>query len=290
MINENIQEYSLGSLKEKCRVFTRQWLSESEEHTSHIKNNFERITGNVFWPNRIGLYDTLADHYAEKIYSFVRPYEEYHKLIMTFSVDGDSRFLIQDTLRRGKVPILFTGHFLGNDLMPALMGGSLTLPNTTFHRVKSELTRKLMADQRLVADKFLMQLADVDKGLSRVLVKLKKEPRVLFTVVDSLDMWKIDAESPTVSLFGRQYRADNTPDRLARFLNAEVFWSELRCTGPESYSFKARPVEMDMKGGYTEPLLKLWEKHILNNPFQVYSWEELHELDEIQHAMRKKHA
>ena len=123
-----------------------------------------------------------------------------------------------------------------------------------------------------------IRLCEVDKGLTRDLVRIRKSRRVAYTVVDSFESWKVLEDSAETKVFGRDIRLDEVTAKIIEVLEADVFWGTFIRDGLEGYRFTLKRIEPYREGGYVLPLMREWENHILSYPDHYYGWQEVHEL------------
>ncbi len=280
MVCSETKHKALRQLKEESRVHTSKWFEENPEELKKVEESFQFVTGLPFADNRTSIINGMADHYAEKVYSYERDPDEYLNFLSSLEAPKDEIEKIKETLEH-QVVLCFGGHFLGNDILPPLLG-NLGVPSTTFNRYKSETAERIFFDQDFLLEKLNLDLCNVDQGLFLKLVRLRNNPRLVFTALDSFDNWKLKRRSDTVNLFGKEMLLDTTPDRLVSALNAVVYFITLECVDAEKYSLRLKPIKPDANGRYAIPLINEWKKRVLAQPQQMYAWDDVPDLFEVQ--------
>ncbi|HMB00648.1 MAG TPA: hypothetical protein VKS21_06640 [Spirochaetota bacterium] len=274
---QKLKYFSLEELKKQIRDLAREWFTQRKHNITHIKNNYEEVTGNDFQTNKKLVLNGICDHYAEKIFGYDYDLEKYISFIKSIQVrSADIDTLHKVISRQNKVPLLFGGHFSGNEFFPVFMGNQ-KIPFSIIMRFKSEQGRKL-AEKRLPRIGIDVRLCSVDDGLMKEIINIKKQKRLVYTVVDSFDAWKPDLDAPRINICGWQIYPDTVIEKMIKLLDAEVFWATFIRSGYDQYRFCLQKIKPDSDNRYIKPLLKKWEQHLLANPGLYYAWEDIHEL------------
>ncbi|MGF1656045.1 MAG: hypothetical protein ACFCU3_03605 [Verrucomicrobiales bacterium] len=273
------QQYAMSfvELKHATRFLIREYYADYEEALNSLKEGFEMSVGQSAGAGLLELLvDGVADHYAEKIFVSQHHHQQYRMFAHTIMSHPQNLEILRGELERRSV-LMFTGHYGAVDFLPSFLSIQ-GLPTSVLLRFKTEQARRgafhaLHQD----ASDLDLDLVDLSGFIAPALLRLRKQARILVTVMDAFDHWKAE-RGRSISLLGRDIFSDSTPKRLVELLNNPLIcFAYVQRHGIHGYEFKLHRVEDD-GSSLTQQLVRIWQQQLLRDPTQFYAWEELKNL------------
>jgi lauroyl/myristoyl acyltransferase len=269
--SKNNSKLSLFSYKSIFRTMISYWWRSNEEYVNRVKNNFQTLTEMNFSEYEDKIRNGIADHYAEKAFVAGDPQmveNHFAKIKIDSAVIKKISGKCED-----KNVILMTLHYGGVEMIPTSLG-FLELPAAVFVNYKTEYARKRQVSNASI---FGVRICDVKGNTKNDLLHFRKHPHVSMLVCDAFDYWKRSGDCISTKIFSRKCKLDKNVDCMVRLLKADVYFGFMRRTGIESYDFIIEPVESE-NGRYILPIMKKFEKVVLDNPEDYYAWNEIDQL------------
>ncbi len=167
--------------------------------------------------------------------------------------------------------MIFVSHFGSIDFIPPVLAAA-GFPVSLLARFRSEIARS--SAQRLAAC-FGAEIIDLGLGLPASVRGIKDRPRLLITACDAFHQWR--RSTTTVSWLDHAISLDRTPCDLVRIFRATPFFLALEplSTGVPSFRFHWKSLA---EHSLSIQLFDVFRELVVTQPWNVYNWEDFHEL------------
>ncbi len=266
------EELCIVDIKKVCRQWAKNWWFDNPIEVEKIKDDFEMCTKLLFDKNKEFVFQSYADHYAEKLCALLMSESQ----IKRFDIVLDAKKLdeIRNTVNnRKKNVILASGHFGAVEMIPPLLSAE-KIDNAAIYSFKSRRSQNLL--QELVErTNGKMDIFNTNENFWPRFLNLRTQPKVLLTVVDAFDKWSRNSKSRKGVVFGKEFNLDVNFDRMAEILNADVYWSTILRQSNSGYKWEFKKIVPQGKDRHLKELMKEWERNIDKNPFNFFGWDHI---------------
>lgn len=270
--DERLKNIDLYELKKDCRELAQKWWTENECVVANIKSNFEEATNLPFAQHEREVLHSYADHYAEKlIITCIKDSE-----LKTIPVEVDIEVLeaIRHTTNTLRKNVIFASGHLGavEAICPIL--SQYDIQTSALINFKTNVARDTLAKQ-IKERGWTIDMFVVDEMFLPRLRAQRNDPKVMLTVIDAFEKWEATRKISSTELFEKECHLDSIMDRMAKFLDADVYWTVMDRVDDISYKLRIKKMEPEENGLYVARLFQEWEQTIKRNPSLYYEWHSL---------------
>lgn len=248
------------------------YLFHRNEHIK-VKLNVEKILGNYSKLNRVmkkrigSIYSGIFEHYHEKLLTAYKRIE-WLKFFYFKNIFMDQKLFLKNIYNQGKGIIFVSAHYGAVEYIPTFLT-FLGFPVTVIMRFK---TQKLKQHILKRIENYNVEILDAaDSNISIKIIKALKANRILFTMCDEFEMWRVD-KNKKIKLFQQDVNLDRTIDIIQRRTNSVIIFGLLERMYDGRYKMILKKINKAKNKNYTEQILNILETTVLNHPDQWYQW------------------
>jgi hypothetical protein len=265
---------SLEEVKHRNRALTIKWFKENPAFEAEVSQHYTTITSKDFESNKEEVFNGYSDHYSEKIFGFGTTTENYLSQLGKIKYKTDDIEKIKKAVANNTTAG-FIGHLGGMEFIPTFFA-KMGIPVTVLLRFKSDEARtRTFAQNKRLKEDLDLTLLDIDNNLYRNLKSTLLGNRLLISVFDGFDNWKIDKRVGEVEWKRQQVELDSTSVRIHSMTGkGPIFYIKLIRVGHD-YILSVEDVSEKQDNNIAESLFNSWKGSVEENPHQWYIWDEL---------------
>jgi len=257
---------------------------EKQSITDALENTFgDRKSDTEMKVIRKGVFHGIFAHYYEKLFN---AYEGNEGLAAFFreSIEADTIYKLDETLKKGKGVLFVTGHYGGIEYIPifiAMKGYPISVvAKFATQQLKERLHEKTKGFGLKIID------ADEEKSVMAAIIRELRANRIVFFECDEIEEWRPSQKERMVFL-QKVIGVDRTINLIQKRSGAEVVLGILHRFSLKKYQLilkTSHDLASELRrapSSITEAILKSMEQYIYAHPEEWYQWKNYPRIETI---------